>query len=206
MTGWFDRAACRGLTHIFYPSMFDGCGMSDAHRARVAAYESTALDVCATCPVRTQCHGYAMSCPVADLGQAIAFAGRTRTQIVSDRRAHNRARVIPERAPYAPKDGPPPDRVRNPNAYARWNRQINSGAERGNERAQALAILFAAWDAEQRARTAIIDKATNRAADAAAKRQHRTPSLSVGNERAQGLAIAFASHAAERTARQRVSA
>ncbi len=49
---WMDRAACKGLTHLFFPSP------AERPQARERR-EATALEVCATCAVRVMCRSFA---------------------------------------------------------------------------------------------------------------------------------------------------
>jgi WhiB family redox-sensing transcriptional regulator len=48
--GWFDRAACRGTpTSMFFPTALKG---ADARAA---------VEICGSCPVRVECHEYAVA-------------------------------------------------------------------------------------------------------------------------------------------------
>ncbi len=49
---WMDNGACRGLTHLFFPSA------AERPQARERR-ESMAREVCAGCPVNTQCRDFA---------------------------------------------------------------------------------------------------------------------------------------------------
>lgn len=49
---WMNRAACRGLTHLFFP---DAAERPSAREKR----EAIARDVCAACPVATTCRDFA---------------------------------------------------------------------------------------------------------------------------------------------------
>lgn len=49
---WMDRAACRGLTHLFFPLT------AERPQAR-ARREALARSVCAGCPVQNQCRDFA---------------------------------------------------------------------------------------------------------------------------------------------------
>lgn len=49
---WMRRAACKGLTHLFFPSP------AERPQARERR-EATARQVCAGCPVNTTCQTYA---------------------------------------------------------------------------------------------------------------------------------------------------
>lgn len=49
---WMDAAACKGLTHLFFPSP------AERPQARERR-EATARQVCATCSVRSTCQSFA---------------------------------------------------------------------------------------------------------------------------------------------------
>ncbi|PIE31742.1 MAG: WhiB family transcriptional regulator [Ilumatobacter coccineus] len=51
-TGWMVKAACKGLTHVFFPSPAE---RPQARQRR----EASAREVCTTCEVRTACRDFA---------------------------------------------------------------------------------------------------------------------------------------------------
>jgi hypothetical protein len=84
VTTWFDRAACRGLTDLFFDSR-QRPPRWRAHDAQIVAATRECVEICRACPVIDDCHAYAMTVPADDLAEALVYAGRTREELIADR-------------------------------------------------------------------------------------------------------------------------